>query len=186
MTREEILDKIRKVKTLSESGVEGERESAANRLRLLMEKYGISEDDISEDKPEYNFTYIDDNDLCLRQIFIQIIGKVLSEPGYNIVKKSKMRAAKEIYGREVNIGAHCTKSEWLEIMFLYDEYSKDYKKQEEIFLYAYLSKNNLLIPRDDNFEPLTIEEKQKALKASMMEYGIDRKLIVKQLEGGEK
>ena len=46
--REELLKRLERVKALAERGVGGEKENAEALLKRLMEKYGISDEDIEE------------------------------------------------------------------------------------------------------------------------------------------
>jgi len=43
---------LQKIKTLVERGVEGEKDSAEQILLCLMEKYGITQEDLSDEKTE--------------------------------------------------------------------------------------------------------------------------------------
>lgn len=46
--RERLLEKLAAVKALADRGVDGEKAAAENRLRLMMEKYGITEADLED------------------------------------------------------------------------------------------------------------------------------------------
>ena len=46
--REELLQRLERVKALAERGVGGEKENAEALLNRLMAKYGISEEDIED------------------------------------------------------------------------------------------------------------------------------------------
>lgn len=48
--RERLLDKLEKVRALAERGVGGEKESAERTLAALMERYGITEEDLEDSK----------------------------------------------------------------------------------------------------------------------------------------
>ena len=52
--REELLQRLERVKALAERGVGGEKENAEALLNRLMAKYGISEEDI-EDTAERDY-----------------------------------------------------------------------------------------------------------------------------------
>ena len=52
---------MKKIKTLSERGVGGEKESAEKLLLQLMEKYKITEDEISEDSVDFEWFRYKDN-----------------------------------------------------------------------------------------------------------------------------
>lgn len=70
MKKEQIIEKIKKLQKLAESGVDGEKENAARRVQEIMEKYSITDADIEEEKEE-TFTYFIEGSYCwelLRQI----------------------------------------------------------------------------------------------------------------------
>ena len=48
--RERLLDQLEKVRALAERGVGGEKESAERTLAALMERYGITEEDLEDSK----------------------------------------------------------------------------------------------------------------------------------------
>ena len=48
--RERLMDKLEKVRALAERGVGGEKESAERTLAALMERYGITEEDLEDSK----------------------------------------------------------------------------------------------------------------------------------------
>ena len=52
MTREEILDRLRKMKQLADRGVGGERENAERLLAEIAAQYGINLADLEEEKLE--------------------------------------------------------------------------------------------------------------------------------------
>ena len=48
--RERILEKIKRVRALAERGVDGEKDSATALLDRMMEKYGITETELAEER----------------------------------------------------------------------------------------------------------------------------------------
>lgn len=65
---------LKKLKALAERGVGGEKASAEEKLSLLMNKYGISDEDLSEEQVglhEFHYKTTQERDL-LYQIFYQI------------------------------------------------------------------------------------------------------------------
>lgn len=79
MDREKIIALIRKVRRLAESGVAGERSSAEARIKVLCEKYNITEADFSETETLENryFLY---KDPIEREILSNVICMVLKVP----------------------------------------------------------------------------------------------------------
>lgn len=72
MTKEEIIEKLKKLRRLADGGVDGEKDNAQRRIEELMSKYGITEDDFIEDKVDV-FTYYIDGIFCW-DLFKQIAG----------------------------------------------------------------------------------------------------------------
>lgn len=184
MTKEEILNKVKKVKALADGGVDGEREAAIRKLEKMMAEYGVTEADLNIDEIKWHGIWIDER--IKQRLFSQIAKHTNKNIEVASVMKSKYNLTKQILGVKSNMMAKCTNSEWIEIAFLFGEYAKDIDKQLEIFLYAYCDKNNLLLERDGESDKETIEEKQKVLKAMMMKASIDRVQVRKQLEGGDE
>ena len=78
--RERILEKIKRVQALAERGVAGERDSAAATLDRLMKQYGITEDDIAEDRREWAwFRY---KTPIERKLILQVIYSVTGRAAY--------------------------------------------------------------------------------------------------------
>jgi hypothetical protein len=55
-TPQEVLLKVKKIKALAERGIGGEKEAARKLLAALCAKYGISEEEISEEK-KYTYSF---------------------------------------------------------------------------------------------------------------------------------
>lgn len=190
MDRQQILDKILKVKALADRGSNGEKANAERMLKELMEKYHITDEDIQSDKVEL-FLIDTESDLYI-QLLVQICNSIA---GHDLkiqnIKKTReaKKAVKELsqigYGdATANIAVECTKAQFVEIKIKFDIYKEDMKRQLDIFMYAYFSKNNLLAkPKEgtENKKP-TQEEIDKVIKATMMAHGIDKKEILKMLE----
>jgi len=191
MNRQEILDKIMKVKALADRGTEGERANAEKMLSLLMNKYGITDDDIVSDKVEM-YMINTENSLYI-QLLVQIANSVAGHDlkvfGIeNSPKKTKRELAALGYGdADGNVAIECTKAQFIEIKMMFDIYKEDIKRQIDIFMYAYFSKNNLLAKapekESNEYKEPSQEDIDKALKAAMMERGIDKKEIYKMIEG---
>ena len=73
--REELLQRLERVKALAERGVGGEKENAEALLNRLMAKYGISEEDI-EDTAERDY-FIRYHNFWERKLIVQIAYKHL-------------------------------------------------------------------------------------------------------------
>lgn len=186
MNKQQIIDRIMKVKALADRGTDGERAAAQRLLEELMEKYHIDEADINTEKT--NIYLIDAGDPIFKDLFRQIY---LVKFGRNrdiwcidkMPKKDKRRYAELGFGdKDANLAIECTKAEFLEVKTLFEIYRKDLKEQLGTFMYAYFHKNDLLAPADPNHD-CTEEDERMALKAMFMARGIEKKEIHKMIEG---
>lgn len=186
--KEDIIDKILKVKALAERGFEGEKTNAERMLNELMQKYNISDDDIDAEKKEL-YLFDTENNMFL-QLFVQIYHlnygrerEILD--GNKIPKKLKKEWAGYGFGdANGNVAIKCTKAEFIELKILFDIYKEDLKIQYDTFLYAYFIKNNLLLQpsKDDEQKETSKEDIKKTLKAMQMSESIEKKEIHKMIE----
>ncbi len=177
MTQEALLQKIKHVQALAERGESGERDSARAMLARLMEKYCLTEADLESKRVETAwFTYHDELE---RRILCQIIYMVTGKPSFGCVGTYTKRKRKKR-------GAECTAAEKLEIEANHAFFYEAAKKEMEVFLYAFYSKNDLFPSgvAAKEWEELTPEQKEEVLKASMMAEGMDRHTLRKALGDG--
>lgn len=189
--RESIIERLLKIKALAERGVGGERSAAERLLNSLMKQYDISLEDLGSDMVEYHLAYIGEQSIDWK-LFSQIAHK-LHEGRPGKVKLADLRNAPARHKRtwaeaglgpkNSNIGLHCTKAEFVEVMSTFEIYRDDMHRQEEAFFYAYLDKNNLLMAPDGDQPELTEEEIEKLKAATLMSMGIQKKDVYKQIEG---
>lgn len=177
MTQEELLQKIKHVQALAEHGDGGERDNARALLARLMEKYNLTEADLENERVETAwFVYHDELE---RRILAQIIYTVTGKPACGCVGAYTNRKRKKL-------GVECTAAEKVEIEANHAFFYEAAKKEMEVFLYAFYSKNGLF-PSNANakeWEELTPEEKEEALKASLMAEGMERHTLTKALGDG--
>lgn len=188
---ESIIERLLKIKALAERGVGGERSAAERLLNSLMKQYDISPEDLGSDKAECHFAYIGEQSIDWK-LFSQIAHK-LHEGRPGKVKLADLRNAPALHRRawaeaglgpkNSNIGLHCTKAEFVEVMSTFEIYRDDMHRQEEAFFYAYLDKNNLLMAPDGDQPELTEEEIEMLKAAALMSIGIQKKDVYKQIEG---
>lgn len=189
--RESIIERLLKIKALAEQGEGGERSAAERLLNSLMKQYNISPEDLDSDVVGFHLAYIGDQRFDWK-LFSQIAHKLhKGRPGevkFADIRKAP-KAHKKAWARaglgpgNSNIGLHCTRAEFVEVMSTFEIYREDMHRQEETFFYAYLDKNNLLIEPSGDQPELTKEEIKKLKAAALMAEGIERKDIYKQIEG---
>lgn len=183
-TREKIIERLMKVKALADHGVSGEREAAEQLLTELMRRYNLSEDDLNLERPDWHIVRIKEGDNSVK-IFHQICFVVCGKPRIINLMRAKKRDIKLFhdvgYGpADANAGVECTAGQLVEIMSMYEFYIADFERQLDVFYYAYLDKNNLLLPGDQN-KQLTDHEIEIVKRASYMSAGIERSEYHKQL-----
>ena len=164
---------LKKIKTLSERGVGGEKESAEKLLLQLMEKYKITEDEISEDSVEFEWFRYKDNiqKRLLNQVIYMILGNV------NTYKRTG--------GRHKLVGAYCTAAQKFEIEMNFEFFRNAMEKELETFYTAFCHKNRLFPTEEIAMEKTSEDEISNldALKIGMMMEGMERHTIKKMIEG---
>lgn len=98
---------LKKIRALAERGVGGEADNAEEILRRLMEKYGVSEDELNEEeRRRHDFEYHGkEQEKLLRQVVFKVTGGY----AYNLVYNATGRKVK------TKLGADCTAAEKVEI-----------------------------------------------------------------------
>ena len=186
MTREQIIDKLLKIRALAEDGQGGERSAAEALLNSLMERYGVTAEELESDPVEYRSAFSGDGAYDFK-LLCQIAKRL-----YPDLKIADLRKAPAKYRRmwhesglgpkNANVAFNCTQAQFIEIMSVFELYKKDFEDHLATFFYAYLDKNNLLIPNPGGKS--SPEDVARALAALRMEAGIERKNIYKQIERG--
>lgn len=143
MTSEsKLLQKLSKIKLLSEQGVDGEREAAMRLLNKLMEKYGIDENEIqTADNPEFRWFKYKSRDPLSHRLLSQIIYSVLGPGRY--VYSHKTRSI---------LGCECNKSQAVEIEAKYHFYYAALIEDLKLFFEAFVHKNDIFPPADDEVQ----------------------------------
>ena len=152
MTKDEILDKLRKIKALAEGGDIGEKSAAEEMLQKIMIKYGVSEEDLYDEKEQVYFFKI--SGYKCRDLFRQvaIIYCRVNRIAYfgNDVQDEYAKRIREItkYSRPKgsNMVVFCTPSKYIELKYAYELFQKSFDRHVEGLFYSFLDTNNLLAP----------------------------------------
>lgn len=187
MTREDILNRIRKVQELVNRGVAGEKESAEKRLAEMMEKYHITLADLEDEEKELLFWYkAKGHDW--EMLFKQVAGLggmkrfAYVKPGDTSKRAQVLRSASN-RPRGTNVAIITTYTKFLEVTTAYELYQKSFDEHYESFVYAFLFRNDLLA--EGNSDHQTTPEEMKMLKRStMILSGIEKVQVHKQLQSG--
>lgn len=164
------MEIISKLKALSDRGIDGEKENATKLLHKLMKKYGITEEDIEQE--EVKTVWVTLKNKAEVKICSQII-----YAHFNNTNLWQRRGHRTKYWVEL------TPAQEIEFKYMLSVYLKSFYEEQEIFINAFIQKNQIFPingPVTD-IDDLTAEEREKAIKSSMMAQGIERTRIRKAL-----
>lgn len=162
---------LKKIRALAERGVGGEADNAEEILRRLMEKYGVSEDELDEEeRRRHDFEYHGkEQEKLLRQVVYKVTGGY----AYNLVCRASGRKVK------TRLGADCTAAEKVEIEFLFDFYTRLWERERDAFLSAFIQKHRIFTIRDD-IEPQEVS-REELLKMQALMLGMSDESPVRAL-----
>lgn len=162
---------LKKIRALAERGVGGEANNAEEILRRLMEKYGVSEDELNEEeRRRHDFEYHGkEQEKLLRQVVFKVTGGY----AYNLVYRASGRKVK------TRLGADCTAAEKVEIEFLFDFYTRLWERERAAFLSAFIQKHRIFAIRDD-IEPQEVS-REELLKMQALMLGMSDESPVRAL-----
>ena len=162
---------LKKIRALAERGVGGEADNAEEILRRLMEKYGVSEDELDEEESRrHDFEYHGkEQEKLLRQVVYKVTGGY----AYNLVYRASGRKVK------TRLGADCTAAEKVEIEFLFDFYTRLWERERDAFLSAFIQKHRIFTIRDD-IEPQEVS-REELLKMQALMLGMSDESPVRAL-----
>ena len=161
---------LKKIRALAERGVGGEADNAEEILRRLMEKYGVSEDELDEEeRRRHDFEYHGkEQEKLLRQVVYKVTGGY----AYNLVYRASGRKVK------TRLGADCTAAK-VEIEFLFDFYTRLWERERDAFLSAFIQKHRIFTIRDD-IEPQEVS-REELLKMQALMLGMSDESPVRAL-----
>lgn len=169
--RERLLDKLEKVRALAERGVGGEKESAERTLAALMERYGITEEDLEDSKTSTHWIRYKTKweEKLLYQLAYMYLG---IGHAFGCVGTYTGRTRKKV-------GIECTQAQFIEIEADFAFYSAAMEEEMGLFYQAFLQKNNLFPPPELAREMTEEEEKagmdlERIAKLQAMMGGLDR------------
>lgn len=165
----QLKELMKKLQTLAERGVGGEKESAKKKLDKLLAANGMTENDLKADEVQYYlFSY---NGEVKRRLLGQCIYKTLGPDN------SKMYHTK---GTRNKLGAYCTPAQKLEIELDFDFYSKLLDEEIDTLLTAFIAKQDLYPENSPtevkNLSDLTEEEIRQWQKIQQYENNISKRV----------
>lgn len=184
MNKQQILERIRKIKALADAGVEGERDNAQRLLDELMQRFGITEEDLASESEELHFFTVGDPSTKSYDWKLLLQLSALIDPDFKIMPidreiRKLLRHRPE--SNLCNIVMTCTRAQFVELTAKYIIYRKGWEENLDTFFYAFLKRNNLLVQAKTNEKP-TPQELQRATRAASMQQGITKTDYLKQIE----
>ena len=142
-----VMDLLRKVKALADAGAPGEREAARARLDALLNKHGITEEQLNESEGKlHGFTYKGLQDQLLVMVIVAHVsnGRKVAPQDHGDGKRNKM-------------WVKLTAAQFIDVETQLDFYRKHWNEELQIFFRAFISAQNLGLARDEDEAPPRIE-----------------------------
>lgn len=171
-----ILELAKKLHSLAQKGVGGERDNAVRMLELLLKKHGISMEDIEGERiVRFDYTISKGDQKFFTQVVSSVFGKDFTL--YHATKGSPR-------GKKI-MAFYSTHSQFIEVVSKFEFYLKRYTDDLETFYSAFIQKNALYAKPDENdeteSEPLSEDQSKKLWKMMRMMESMDRHQFLKQL-----
>lgn len=146
------IELAKKLKSLADGGVGGEKTNAETLLNALMAKHKITIEDIEGEKTEdYCFNLSESE----HRLWFQVV-KVVN---HDIKCYGKFPKS---YIKKLNLKGNymitCTASEYIEIEAKYNFYNKLYIEESNVFYSAFLQANNLLVDNPNRKSERKLED----------------------------
>lgn len=175
---EKLKERLQKLQNLAERGVGGEKETAEKKLQKLLAENNLTEVDLQEDKVNYYLFSFKES--MKKRLLYQIIYKVVGT-------EVKLYHTK---GTRNKVGTYCTAAEKLEIDLDFEFYSNILDQEFEIFMSAFITKQDLF-PKDVpvvnvNIHELTQEQLEELNKKQAYLEGITHRTRSKMIEQKEE
>ena len=192
--KEKIIERLKLLNKMKEGGEAGERANAAALMEEIMRKHGISEADLDDDKEELFWLQVPD--AMHYKLFVQMMG-LAGNPGKirlrflpDLPEKDQRMVRKDMRGtvpdnEEYNIIGFAKRSVFAEGLAGYMMYKDDFAKNIDMFYYAYLHRNDLLLKEKES-RKVSDDEMKDIMASLMMARNIKRAEVFRQLKGGDQ
>lgn len=160
-----LIERLKKIQALAERGVGGEKITAQEKLKKLLDENNMTEADLNQEEQHYYlFSY---SGAPHRQRLLgQIIYKVLGHESHYSMYKSK--------GTRNKYGIYCTPAQKIEIDLDYEFYCNLFETEIDLLLSAFIQKQDLF-PDDaphNHINPSELNEQElEELKKLQMYQG---------------
>lgn len=168
--------KLKKLFALAERGIGGEKRNANNMLLALLQKYRLTIKDIESDKRELHWFRW--RNIHEQHLLYQIFYATLEKYEMGLLNKDRPKQS----------GVSITVTERLEIQIQYDGYKKDLKKGLDLYVEAFIQKNEIFPKAKADNKPereLRVQEKERNEQIRRMMWGMNKTSIRKQIENGK-
>lgn len=170
-----ILELAKKLNALAERGEGGEKANAQDRLKFIMEKYGVTFEMLEENKKSrFEFKATKENFKFYNQVISSVCGNIDTFYYRNEINKVNRTIIAEV-----------TELEYIEIIEKFQFYWKKYQEDPALFYSAFVQKNHLYAKTtdkdEDSEEEVTKEEIMRIMKLRKMMQGIDHHTYLKTL-----
>jgi len=172
------IELARKIKSLADKGIGGEKINAEKMLSDFLKKHKLTLSDIEGEEIKSFFFTIDED---FYDLFVQIVKSVNREIKVYRFPKKEVRQFRLKGNHEIE----CTVAEYVEIEQSFDIYSKLYKDELKTFYSAFIHANNIY-PKQRQEElksmhDLSAEEQNEWIRKITMANNIKKAHILKQL-----
>ena len=151
------IDLLKKLKTLAEQGIGGEKETAQKKLEQLMQKYNVEEQEL------------------LLQVGYKVLGKKIKEKMYEYRRGTGKKTTRII---------ECTKAEALRIRIEHEFYCNLWKEEQDFLFECFIQKHRIFTSNDEEKngegKKLTMAEKIR-MNAAMK--AMQDKSMTQRIEG---
>lgn len=174
-----MQERLKKIYALAMQGVGGEKEAAAELLEKLTKKYGVSIEELDEEKiSSFEMEFHGDIE---KRLLVQVVYKVTGKSG-NVYK---MRYTESGRLCKTKSSVRCTEAQKIEIEFLFDFYKRLFEKEKEYLLKAFIQKHRIF-GVCDNDEAQDEISREELLKIMNMAAGLSDETPLKQIEAPKK
>lgn len=169
MKRTALIEKVRKLKLMSEKAVnEHERDNAERLMLSLCYKYDIDIDSINNTEPVSD-KYFKYQNKYEKQLFIQIIYKVTGRDSIKVAKKFRTIFKEMTFAQEIEINR------------LFKIYKRAWQDFIEVQFDAFIQKNEIFGESESDDVELTEEEKERIRKMLRAARNMDKTTIHKEI-----
>ena len=174
MASEKNIELMKKLMALAERGIGGEKETAKRKLAQLMDKYGVSDADLSDEALEdHEYKYRDQNEKkLLRQIF------------YKINHERDVLIYSQGRGMHSILIFRATKAEAIQAGIEYEFYRQLWKEEQDFLMECFIQKHRLF--RLDPDAPTQDLDEETSKRMWQMMQAMEDKQLQRMIESKEE